>query len=247
MATETPTSESLQSHIIDIHAMPAISEWNVDGQHRCLGTSFSSTPASLDIHFDASARTLSFRLRVVLFRRHSDKPIPVYLIIDPKELQSIARDEPQPAVQGPQNNTIRLLFQLQSPATLVVPPDPMRLNNSAQAATFRLVRSVARQTSFSIHLQADALSQAELTTLCDVTYQSYQPSSRHTDLITLYGGRGGKTIEPAVVHDTSVESPPSYHEIEAPPPMAPVSYGMQIHPVVSDMAAKTNFAGKVRI
>lgn len=243
MAAEAPASESSQSHVIDIHNVPAIIDWTVDGQHRCLGTFFSSTPASLDIHFDASASTLSFRSRVVLFRRHSDKPVPVYIIIGPKELQSIAMDESQQAVQGPQNNTIRLLFQLQSPATLVVPPDPMRLNNSAQASTFRLVRSVARQTSFSIHLQAGALSQAELTTLCDVSYQSCHPSSRHADLKTLYGGRGGKTLEPAVVHATSAESPPSYNEIGAPPPMPPVSYGMHVHPVVSGMLSMTNSAG----
>lgn len=231
---------------IDIRGVPAVIEWTAGEQHRCLGTSLSSTPAFFDIDFNASTSTASFRPRVALFRRHSDRPIPVYLVIKPKELQSIslcALSQESRAVEGPRNSTIHLLFRLHSPATLVVPPDPMRLNNNAQAAIFRLVRSAAQQTTLSIHLQAGVLSQAQLKTLCDADYQSFGPSRCLADLSTLYGGRGGKVIEPTAV-EAPAESPPSYNELEAPPPVPPVSYGKPSHLSTFQLLARANLLGK---
>lgn len=250
MATEAAPSEPVQSHKIDVRGVPVLVEWIADGRTRCLGISLSSTPASMDIYFDDSTQTASFRLRVALFRRHSDKPIPVYVILSPEKIQSITLLEPSQG-SGPDGgstaNSNSLLFRLHEPATFVVPPDPMRLNDKHQAAILRSVGAAARQTVLSIYFQADLLLQAQLNALCDATYPSFKWSSLHADLSTLYGGRGGKTLAPTAVDEAPTESPPSYDELEAPPPMPPISNGKIRRHDLLHALAETDLIVKTRL
>lgn len=205
---------------------------------------------SLDIEFDCSARLASFRARVVLFRRHSDKPTSVYFIIGPKEIQSITHSiPPQPSEADAvvKRDAVCLTFRLRGPATFVVPPDPLRLNDKHQSAILKLAASAARQDALSIYLQTGLLSTAQLTALCDATYQSFDLSSRYTELDTFYGGRGGKVVEPAAIGDAPAESPPSYNELGPPPPMPPSLDGKSSHLCMSHAMTEADYPAKTRL
>lgn len=218
MATE-PTSSTER---IDIRGVPATIRWT-ENEPRHLGDLLTSTPVSLDAVFDPSNKVVSFRLCTVLFRRHSKKPVPIYLLIRPQQVHSIAWSQPlRPSedVAGSQGGAICLEFHLNSPATLVTPLDPMRLNDKSQVAVLKLVRSAGRQTFLSICISDGVIPAPQLTALCEAKYQDFEGSSRHANIDGLYGGQGGKVVD---VDET--ESPPSYNELEPPPPMAPVSHG----------------------
>lgn len=229
MAAEAST-EVLSLGQIDICDLPAIIRWD-DEQQRGVGSSLSSTPVSLDVDFDPSTKTASFRLRIALLQRGSDKTTPVFLLIDAPRIQSICNYGPEQTSDGVAKtvcNTIGLRFQLSSSSTLVVPHDPLRLKDKTQQSTMRSVRWAARQSVLMVHIQDNVLSQDQLTAVVEAPYHQFSPSPRHSDIGRLYGGRGGNVVD-AGADDAPTDRPPSYNEVPAPPPMAPISYGMLSH------------------
>lgn len=67
------------------------------------------------------------------------------------------------------------------------------------------------------------MSVPQQTALCEAVYNEYRPSEGHLDLATLYSGLGGNIIESGGTGEDVL--PPSYHELESPPPMPPLSPG----------------------
>ncbi|KAJ4416007.1 hypothetical protein N0V82_007034 [Gnomoniopsis sp. IMI 355080] len=233
MAAEASSSDPSTGKI-DVCDLNAVIRWD-DDQQRGLGSSLSSTPVSLDIDFDPSSKTISFRLRIALLQRGSDKITPVFLLIDAQKVQSICRYGPEQTPDGvkrPDYNTICLRFQLSSLPSLIVPPDPLRLKDKSQQSLMRSVRWAARQSVLMVHIQEHALSEDQLTALSEAPYHQFTPSLRHSDIGRLYGGRGGNIFD-AGADDGPADRPPSYNEVPAPPPIAPISYG-------SDTAASSN-------
>lgn len=225
MAAEAST-EIPSSGKIDVCDLPAIIRWD-DDQQRGVGSSLSTTPVSLDVDFEPSTKIASFRLRIALLQRGSDKKIPVFLLIDAQRIKSICKHDPAQMPDGvtkSECNTVCLCFELSSSSTLIVPPDPLRLKDKSQQSTMRSVRWAARQSVLTVHIQDDVLSQEQLTALVEAPFHQFSPSLRHSDIGRLYGGRGGIICD-AGADDALADHPPSYNEVPAPPPMAPVSYG----------------------
>lgn len=226
MATEPSTPiEALGQ--IDLCDIPALMKWD-DDQPRGIGSSLSSTPVSLDVDLDPSTATASFRLRIALLQRGSDKAVPVFLLTGPPQIQSFATDVPDQATDNVARDTIRLRFQLNSPPKLIVPLEPLRLKDKSQLTTMRSIRWAARQTALSVHIPSHVLSAHQLEALCVAPYSQFTSSLRHTDVGRLYGGRGGKTLDAGADDAPGGNAPPSYDEVPAPPPMAPLSYGMPL-------------------
>lgn len=227
MATETPSliDDGSQIELCDV---PTVIKWE-DDQSRAVGTSLSSTPVSLDMDFNSTARTASFRLRIALLQRGSDKPVSLFLFIDPSQIRSLATPGIVPSTHDaatPDDDTTCLQFQLSSPASLVVPTEPLRLKDKSQLSTMRAVRWAARQTLLTVHLRHDSLTTHQLKSLSDAAYVQFTPSLRYKDIARLYGGRGGKVLDASTDESSHDHPPPSYDDVPAPPPMAPTHYGM---------------------
>lgn len=213
---------------IDLCDVPAVIKWD-DGQPRGVGNSLSSTPVSLDIVIDPSTTTASFKLRIALLQRDSDEPVPLFLLIGSPQIQSLAACGPGQTTDGAASldvDTACLRFQLSSPPTLIMPSDPLRLKDKSQLSTMRSVRFAARQTVLIVHIQADAVPAHRLRVLRETQYSQFQSSLRHTDIGRLHGGRGGQAISTDLDPVQTESAPPSYNDVPAPPPIAPVSYGM---------------------
>lgn len=225
MATEAST-ETPALGKIGLGDIPAVIRWD-DDQQRGVGSSVSSTPVSFDIDVDPFSTTASFRLRIVFLQRGSDKTVTVFLLIESRQIQSVATYCPDQMLDGatnPECNTVCLRFLLSSPATLIVPPDPLRLKDKSQLSIMRSVRWAARQTALVVHIQDHALSPCQLTALVGAPYHQFTSSPRYSDIARLYGGRGGKVFE-IDAEDATTDHPPSYNEVPAPPPKHPSSYG----------------------
>lgn len=230
MATEGPTADPTSAlGKVDLCDIPAVIRWD-DEQQRGVGTSLTSTPVSLDVDFDPSNTTASFRLRIAFLQRGSDKTTPVFLLIDSRRIQSIFStygvDQTPDGATKPDYSTTCLRFLLSGSSTLIVPPEQLRLKDKSQLSVMRSVRWAARQSVLTVHIQDHVLSPQQLTALVEAPYHQFTSSLRHSDIGRLYGGRGGKVFE-AGAEDSSTDHPPSYNEVPAPPPIAP-SYGMLI-------------------
>lgn len=232
MAAEASTEVPAQGKI-DLCDIPAVIRWDDDHQ-RGVGSSLITTPVYLDIDLDPSSQTASYRLRITLLQRGSDKTTPVFLLIDSQTIQSVVTFSPEQPVEEaarPDGNALCLRFELSSSPKLIVPPDPLRLKDKSQQSMMRSVRWAARQNILKVHILDKFLSQEQLKTLAEAPYQHSTSSLRHSDIGRLYGGRGGKVFDTGA-EDAPADQPPSYNEVPAPPPMAPISYGMLSHPII---------------
>lgn len=229
MATKTPSGADLGGKI-EIFDVPALLKWE-DDQTRGVGTSLSSTPVTLDIDFDSTTRVASFRLRIALLQRSSDKPVPLFLLILSSQIQSLVISGSKHTNHDsitPDRDTACLQFQLSSPTTLIVPPEPLRLKDKSQLSVMRSLRWVARQTILMVHVRNHVLSPQQIIILSEAPYAQFTSGPRHADIARLYGGRGGKVLDATTDETPPKNPPPSYNDVPAPPPMAPVHYGTLI-------------------
>lgn len=233
MAAEASRQVPAQAKI-DLCDIPAVIRWDDDHQ-RGVGSSLSTTPVSLDMDIDPSTHIASYRFRIALLQRGSDKSTPVFVLIDPQTIQSVATtssEQPLEDAARPDCKTLCLRFVLGSSPKLIVPPDPLRLKDKSQQSIMRSVRWAARQNILMVHVPDNVLSQEQLTTLVETPHRQFTSSLRHSDISRLYGGRGGKVFDDGA-EDAQADQPPSYNEVPAPPPMAPLSYGMLSRPKYS--------------
>ncbi|CAN8103993.1 unnamed protein product [Discula destructiva] len=228
MATTTSKQIDILDKI-DLCDIPAIIKW-ADNQPRGVGSSLASTPVSLDVDFDPSTTTASFRLRIALLQRGSDNAVPLFLLIGSPQIRSLTVDNPDHATDAaarPVPDATCLHFQLSCPSTLIGPPEALRLKDKSQLTAMRSVRWAARQTALTLYIPDHVLSAHQITGLRDAPYSQCTSSLRHTDIGRLYGGRGGKVLT-GTDDAPSGNAPPSYEDVPAAPPMAPIAYDSDI-------------------
>lgn len=219
--------ETLTAANIDVRDTPAMVQWS-DEDARNLGSTLTSSTVSTDMHVDHCKKTASFRLRIVPSQRRSNKSPPLYIIIHSHQILSISLfedvREPKEEQPAPKDTSICLHFQLHRPSALVMPNESPHSRTETRFAALQSFRAVAQQTSLKVYIPGGVISQPQIVALTGATYQEYASSSRHTDIASLYGGRGGKVVQHENL-DLSTETPPSYDALGPPPPMAPISYG----------------------
>lgn len=231
---QNPSSELVEgcpdNVVVRLDAVPALVEWTgSDGEILHLGDSLAASPLSLDMSFDSTAKSVSLRLRIVVqIHRDSSNKTPLYLHIGPENIETIAC---QYANQDQTTSTqSSLLIRLKQPVALIGPPFRLRPSNRARASVVNAAKGLATRREFSIHIQDGLLSEAQCKAIHDAVYLEYRSSSGRPDLASLYGGLGGKQIvargtDTLPAPDDGTEAPPSYDEVEAPPPMAPLWHG----------------------
>lgn len=246
-ATITPGS----SDSLDITGARAVVEWlKPDGQTVYL--SFSDTeslevgPVTFDCHFRPSSSSASFRLRApILLKGFGRRAAPLFVFIAPERIQSIARRGTEQGhvpdhvrkVLG-DGGTTSMRFTLRQPADLVAPPhSPLVPKKKVFWDVFDSLKMFAQETNFVIYLrQEDGPSENSLVALCDaVSAGSLLTSAPHADVSRLYDGKGGRILtgaDLALPATLPVESPPSYDDVDPPPPAPPTEKGKRSCPVL---------------
>lgn len=236
------------SDIVDISAQSAVATWAADNQAcRRLDA------LKLHIFHDPSTNAAFFKLRAPVTYQtattKSKKTTAVWLFIAPERIATLALqgddeiDEAARKQLGP--NAVCLRFDLNRPATLVLPPDiDQNRKEQTNDETLNALQSLARATSFAISagLPGRIVSQAQLLSLCTAASRSWGSSctdlsptrgglvsSKHAaDTVSLYGGKGGTVIEGESLAKLAVTghevSPPPYADVGASPPSVPASW-----------------------
>ncbi|KAL1853920.1 hypothetical protein Daus18300_011662 [Diaporthe australafricana] len=229
---EPPTSEPVgngpDDAVLRLDSVPVLVDWaGPDDQMLQLGDSLSTSPVSFDMTFDSTTKSIFLRLRVVVqIHRDSSNKTPLYLYIGPDDIETITcRDSHQSPAASTAN---RLDIRLRSPVALIGPPFRLRPSNKARANVVNCARDLAMRREFSILIQEGLISEPQSTAIREAVYSEYR-SSENLDLASLYGGLGGKQLGPkapetgpAPEDDGTEMPPPSYDQVDAPPPMAPL-------------------------
>lgn len=228
--------------VVRLDAVPALVEWTgSDGEILHLGDSLAASPVSLDLNFDPTAKSVSIRLRIVVqIHRDSSNKTPLYLHIGPEDIETIA------CQYANQNQTTSsqssLGLRLKQPVALIGPPFRLRPSNKARASVVNAAKALATRREFTLRVQDGLLLEPQYKAIHNAVYSEYLSSrSGRPDLASLYGGLGGKQIvardaDTIPAPDDGTEVPPSYDEVEAPPPMAPLWHGKTDHLLLNQLA-----------
>lgn len=242
---QNPTSESVEgcpgNVVVRLDAVPALVEWTgFDGEILHLGDSLAASPVSLDLNFDSTAKSVSFRLRVVVqVHRDSSNKTPLYLHIGPEDIETIACQYANQAQTTSTQNSLEI--RLKQPVALIGPPFRLRPSNKARASVVNAAKALATRREFTLRVQDGLLSEPQYKAIHHAVYREYRSSSGRPDLASLYGGLGGKQIvardaDTIPAPDDGTEAPPSYDEVEAPPPMAPLWHCKTDHLLLNRLA-----------
>lgn len=206
---------------------------------------------TLDLNYNSVHRqsvcTGLFRLCVPVDLKASPyEKTPLFLYIRPERVVSLLLQQSDDAeLPPPQNDgvdalvraklglrTVCLKFVLSSPADMVA-PSGMPLIPAKQrphGEQMGLLMGLAQSISFSIYLKAqDFDSPSLLRDLADAITDpatGVQSHAEADDIVSLYSGRGGIIVGSAKLSGSGPRTvpslPPTYDNVGAPPPMAPL-------------------------
>lgn len=134
----------------------------------------------------------------------------IYLFIKPEQIRtllyigsedSLDRDQEElhsRAREKLETSTHVLRFELRSPATFVVPREhPLKLFRAGSQAVWTSWKTFSRDTHcFFLHFPMKTLSKARLQLFCQAASNYGTLASLSDNITSLYGGRGGKVVNP---------------------------------------------------
>lgn len=237
--TLPPTSISEGDSILRLFmpttVLGAAVTWSDDTGLPChlIGTPHCSL--ELVTHCNPSSQTLLFKLRTVVeVRSRATSTIPIYVLLDPAHIESLAIAEnvdysadAQEVFKslGNTNNVAGLSFRLTQPGNLVVPRHAF---SAVDFAHLEKICRMAKQTKLTIHIRCENKSTPDWLAYLAKGIQDHKwkVDSRAAGLRALYAGKGGKVVvdhgellaaPPRARRD---RDPPSYEHLEpsAPPP-----------------------------
>ncbi|KAI0193063.1 hypothetical protein EV127DRAFT_406481 [Xylaria flabelliformis] len=237
--TDTDTDEdlSVQSANRSIHLknVPAFVAWRTsDGENRSL------SDLNLSLEYNANTESALVTLQTTTrLKKGSTKPS-IFLFIKPDQICSlthITADEEDLGHDeelhrhareklGTSTNVLR--FELGSPPTFVVPNEyPFKFFRAGSQAVWRSWTSFAKETHcFFLHFPMKSLSKARLISFCRVASTRGALTSFENNIISLYGGKSGKVVNPhadvgdditqdeadGVILNDENNAPPAYEE-----------------------------------
>lgn len=195
---------------------------------------------TLQIHRDPSSDTAFFQLKTsIAFKARRDRTN-VFVSIHPERIQTVTivehAESKDTAASKLGTAIYRLDFALHKPPALIVPPGDLTPKHKNSRLVMDSLQALIKQTKFSVALPTSTVSKARLVSLCEsVSSGSLRSTPRFTDIASLYGGKGGRTIElssqVAAASDLApdsagpeAEGPPSYDKLGISSPPRPVAY-----------------------
>ncbi|KUI64024.1 Myosin-3 [Cytospora mali] len=227
------------------YGVPAIVEWKADdSQSRYLGCS-PDHPANLFFQFDALAKTGFFKLSIAfawrkIGTRVQRRTAPLYLCLQLSNLRRLSFDLscplPPDEFLGPLEgrDLACVSVELTGFPVLWAPGWPLTPQNKSHNPALDSVKQLAQLSAFNIYVQrGPTLATEDLRLLCRaVNNNEAWPDNDPRDTAELYDGRRGRVIGldllapvagPPNTTRPNSQNPPAYHDLEPPPPMAPLT------------------------
>ncbi|GAP87963.1 hypothetical protein SAMD00023353_3200020 [Rosellinia necatrix] len=227
---------SIQPWNDDVHIknVPAFVVWrDLHGENHSL----SDLNLSL-VHTSSTNKALVQLQATTRLKKGPAKPS-IYLFIKPDQIRNLAYVSSEDHLDDDQEDlhtqareklgasTHVLRFELQSPATFVVPTEhPFKFFRAGSQAVWTSWTNFARDAHcFALHFPMKALSKSQLLSFCQAA-SSHALSSLQDNITSLYGGKGGKVVDPndndeydAIQTETRIgipsnenTAPPAYEE-----------------------------------
>ncbi|KAI0816472.1 hypothetical protein GGR55DRAFT_237840 [Xylaria sp. FL0064] len=174
------------------------------GESRCL------SDLSLSLLCTPSTKKALIRLQATTrLKKGPAKPC-IYLFIKPEQICTVTYvsgeddiDRGEEELHGLAREKLNasthvLRFELSSPATFVVPNEhPFRYFRAGSQAVWTAWKAFARDTHcFFIHFPMTVLSKARLLSFCQSASSHGTLASLNDNIASLYGGKGGKVVDP---------------------------------------------------
>lgn len=231
----TASIEPTQFLAIHVSKVPAVVFWSDDQDqlHYLSHDQFGNDHVGLDIQCDAQNSTALFKIVANVAYKGKRNRSNVYLHIHPERIRNlsiIGGDEVAPAKLGTSVHTLN--FDLTAPASLVVPKGDWTPKNEVAQSTLASLEALSTRINFRVAFPSRSLAMDRLTALCEKASSSgcLKTMVDAANITKLYGGMGGKVLEPAhpqpvvqsgLGQDAALESPPAYGEVGASPPPHP--------------------------
>ncbi|KAL7933079.1 hypothetical protein V8C35DRAFT_304873 [Trichoderma chlorosporum] len=183
----------------------------------------------LESRFSHKSSSASFQLHCPVRVKGIESQSHIIGLIHADSIASFSYDEkpevPEIIRKKLNCRAIQLHFDLRRPLDLIASKaatEPVQPRKRLSGETFDSLRLLAKATAVDIYIPARDISQAKLSALHEVVARdALQPleSDIPTTLALLYSGRGGKIISLSSPLDSlSNGEPPSYAQLEPPPP-----------------------------
>ncbi|KAI3333374.1 hypothetical protein F4824DRAFT_249390 [Ustulina deusta] len=239
-SNENPPAQSANDNI-HIKSVPAFVGWR--GRH---SGNHSLPDLSLSLLYTSSTKKALVRLQATTrLKKGPAKPY-IYLFVKPDQICTLAyvgnedeldrndRELHRHAREKLDTSTHILRFELRSPPTFVVPSEhPFEFFRAGSQALWTSWMAFARDTRcFFIHFPMSTLSKTRLLSFCQAASSHGTLASLNDNITSLYGGKGGKVIDPHDLDGDNVAqvgarivaptnestSPPAYEERAAAGP-----------------------------
>lgn len=228
------------SDSIDVSGVPTLVSWlGDDGDHKSkqyLSHSIHDH-LTLQIHRDASSSTAFFQLKANVALKSRRDRTNILLSIYPeriRDLKLIEHDGSEGEASSKLGTaTCSLQFALSQAPALIVPHGDLTPKHKKSRVVMDSLQALTKQTDFCLDLPASAAPKARLASLCvAVSSGNLRSTPRFTDIVSLYGGKGGRIIEHVSqssmalalappVFGPEMDSPPSYDELGMSSPVQP--------------------------
>lgn len=214
---------------LDINSSaPAVLEWTVnDKTHHLCDPDPRSGDLVLESRYQHASSSGSFTIRIPIRLKGIDCNTQVLLVIRPCSIASLEHEifpvAPDVVHKKLNCRTVCLRFRLRDPVDVVFPmavPIPLQPKRRPSGEVLDALRLLSQATVLAVYVPDRELPTSKIEAVCNTIVRTQlQPLERQYDLGSLYGGAGGKIIDMT----TSIpERPPSYDELEPPPPIAPL-------------------------
>lgn len=235
-STHVPVASANGDENLQIIGVPVVVTWSDPAEHDGILHHLSHTThdhLTLSIHRDVRSITAFFQLRANVALKNKRDRTNVLLSIPPESIRTLALVEGDPGLEVATSrlgtSTRCLRFDLREPASLVVPKGDITPKHKASRVVLDSLRVLASSDAFSVYLPSARASNAHLMALCEaVTSGTLRSMDKFLDIASLYGGKGGRTMERESLGATSDlplsggphsilrdqgDSPPSYDEL----------------------------------
>ncbi|KAI0466977.1 hypothetical protein F4859DRAFT_495887 [Xylaria cf. heliscus] len=215
-ASDTDTNEDLTvpsaNDGIHLKSVPAFVAWrNPSGENHYL------SDLNLALEYNASTKKALIKLQTTTRLKKGPAKPSIFLFAKPDQIcaldhisteEELAHDEElhRHAWEKLGTSTHVLRFELQSPPTFVVPNEhSFKFFRAGSQTVWRSWMAFARDTHcFFLHFPMRSLSKARLASFCQAASTRGALTSLDDNIASLYGGKGGKVVDPLANVDDDV-------------------------------------------
>lgn len=214
VSTDSDSGEELAvetaTHDVHVKNLPAFMAWRDPS-----GESQSLSDLGLVLDYSAATKKALVRLQASAKLKKVRNKTSMFLFIRPDQIQTLACVGNEDVLDGfeeEQNrhareklgtNTYALRFELRNPATFVVPKEwPYKSFKLGSQAAWKSWTTFSRGTlRFVVHIPMRSISKAQLVSFCQ-SASSRETAALDDNISSLYGGKGGRVIDPNADDET---------------------------------------------